>query len=420
MSNLYVNTDKMNEHTEDKFRYKVARIAATGLIVATMVPFMAGCGKTDTTTYVDTNSDNAITSEYFSDENVHGESLIIGPEITTEGLQDLREFGEDITTVYISYGLNIDDLSALAEYCPNIEELHIYYAPSVSDLSFIYSLHNLKYLDIEENGYVTPELVDYLNRNGIDHNITDQDLENAEEIDRIISEIITDDMTDEEKIQAITYYVIDNYRYRITKAGESNEYPLSSMFENDGGVCASYAYLTDILLRKAGIESYMVTSDSLLAGHAWNLIELDGKYYYLDTTNISQIPFISKFVLDHFNVGFYYMTDPAATSFSAMKDYDDAERISIPPQMIEDIERGESEKNLYEKYGNSVPARVIEIIVAVAGISLGVNLASKGIGAVSNTVSSRKIKKARKRGNKNRRITNSRKRRKNSRQRFNI
>ena len=84
-------------------------------------------------------------------------------------------------------------------------------------------------------------------------------------------------------------------RYNSTKVIEYDiirgDIPVNSvdayyMLDNKGGVCASYAYLTNVLLRKAGIESYEITSDS----HAWNVIELDGKYYYLDGINASGMP----------------------------------------------------------------------------------------------------------------------------------
>ena len=39
------------------------------------------------------------------------------------------------------------------------------------------------------------------------------------------------------------------------------------------GVCAGIAYTTNVLLRKAGIESYELISND----HGWNLIDLDGK-----------------------------------------------------------------------------------------------------------------------------------------------
>lgn len=52
------------------------------------------------------------------------------------------------------------------------------------------------------------------------------------------------------------------------------------VFVNRRAVCAGYAKATQYLLNKLGIECTYVVSDT----HAWNLINLEGEYYYLDTT----------------------------------------------------------------------------------------------------------------------------------------
>ena len=399
MSNISINNlsyQKLEEDVHNRLGYKILRTGLTGLMVLSIVPFIVGCGKKKES---DISNPQQTRIEYFNENERNSSVIIIDADFTNEGLDELQDFGSQVKEVYIDYALNVDDLSKLADYCPNIEKLHISYSPSITDLSFIYSLQNLNQLDITENGYITPELVEYLNSKGIQHNITQADLENVEEIDRIISEIITDDMTDEEKIQAITYYVMDNYHYNILNEDVSNDNPLSSVLKDHEGVCASYAYLTNILLRKAGISSYEVFGYKGIRGHAWNLIELDGKYYYLDMTNINQIPFISKMVLEKFNIGFFYMTDPKDTFLSPMVNFDEIEKISIPEEMIEDIERGESRKTIIEKYGNSVPARIIEIMILTASITIGFTLAASGMIAISDTISYKKYMKNMKENN---------------------
>ena len=404
-----VNTDKFKKESNKK--YTLTKTVISGLIVAAMIPGLVGCGiANDIPVYGDVPNAN---HTFYMDED--RETLYLGINSTFESLEELEECGETIRRVEIDYAFSVDDLSLLVEYCPNIEEVDIYYAPSISDLSFLYNLPNLRKVNLYESGYITPELVEYLDSKGIEHNITQQDLENNAELDRIIDEIITDDMTDEEKVQAVTLYIIDNYGLNPFKAGDSNERPLTSMFENRGGVCAGYAYLTNILLRRAGVNSYeVVTTNDVVAGHAWNLIEIDGKYYYLDAFNLdnNQIPFVSRLILEKFNIGLYYMTDPSANSFSAMIDYDKVDRVSIPPQMIADIEKGETSKSLIDKYGNSVPARFIEALIVIVGVADGLALAGRGMSAIKKTASGRKMKSARRRGYNNRKkknIKNSRK-----------
>lgn len=384
-----INLDNVNfNNLLPPLKRKLVKSLLAGLVVTSMTPILTGCGGKQ---QKPSENDYQIRFEYFSEEDKAKEWIQLSSDHTNNSLEELAEFGENIRSVYIDYGYYIDDLSALVEYCPNIEKVDIAYSPSISDLSFLYSLPNLKEVYIKESGYVTPALVEYFDKMGIKHNITKQELENAEELDRIISEIITDDMTDEEKIQAVTYYVITRFDRKLSSTLDSNINPLSSMLEHNRGVCAGYSYVTTILLRKAGIKSYNIKTDDKLVGHNWNLIYLDGKYYYIDTANINQVPFISEFALKYLNIAPYYMTDPRDTAFSSMVDFDKVDKVNIPPEMIADIERGESEKNLIEKYGNSVPASVIKLLMIVVGVMTGLDLAARGACALSDTVSYKRI-----------------------------
>lgn len=334
------------------------------LVIAGMLFTLSGCGgpsiseRNDSSTYTVSQGETHYSSRYtaFSDEDI----------------ANLPSSIESLTFDYCHY---LSDLSELPSVCPNLKRLTLNNCASIDSLDFLFDFEHLEYVKINDCAFLDRALVADLEGVGIEVDVTESDLDAADKVNEILGEIITEDMTDEEKIQAITFYVIDNYSYKITKVFESNEEPLESMLDNKGGVCASYAYLTNVLLRKAGIESYEITSDS----HGWNVIELDGKYYYLDATNIKQVPWLSKYFVKWFNVGFCYMTDPRANSFSAMKDFDDTSKVVIPQSLIEDIEAGQSEKNIWEKYGNSIPARIIEIILIIAAISGGFTLAGKAV-----------------------------------------
>lgn len=49
-------------------------------------------------------------------------------------------------------------------------------------------------------------------------------------------------------------------------------------------VCEGYAEAYQYLLQRCGIQSYLVTGTSHNEGHEWNLVRLDGNYYYTDVT----------------------------------------------------------------------------------------------------------------------------------------
>lgn len=325
-------------------------ICILGLTVCTFTT-LTGCSSTKD--YKSILDKNEFTYELSDDT-----AVLVDSNITDE---DVTKLSPDIRVLGLFRCNYITDLSLLPAYCPDIQYLIIDKCASLEDLSFIYELDNLCYLDICESPFISDELVDYLNGKGIIHTIDGDKLKIVDEVDKVLSEIINESMSDEDKIKAITQYVIETYKYDKYRADVSNEYPLTSFLGAKRGVCASYAYLTNVLLRKADINSYEIVSDD----HGWNVIELDGKYYYLDTTNMKILPFVAEMLLDNFNVGFYYMTSPAVTSFSVMDDYDNIENVIIPNSLIEDIRRGEDEKNIMEKYKNSVPVLIIQLLIIV-------------------------------------------------------
>lgn len=268
---------------------------------------------------------------------------------------DLQYLPESLKSLDLDYCYYITNLAMLTDFCRGLEEINIDCAPSLRFLNYLSTMPNLKKIYLNEVANVTEELRNIYNQKGIKNNITDDMIAQNAELDKIISEIITADMSDQEKVSAIVSYVMENLDYRLTKVFDSNESPLTSAL-NGKGVCATYAYFTSILLTKAGIESYDVMSSS----HAWNIIKIDGKYYYADPTNITQIPFASKFI-EHFDKGFYYMQDPFATFLSVMKDAD-SEKIMMSDELLLEIMASENEKDFGEKYLSNMPVNMIAAI----------------------------------------------------------
>lgn len=181
----------------------------------------------------------------------------------------------------------------------------------------------------------------------------------------------------EERIKAICKYVVGSIEYDITLSTASNKQPLEYALNNEG-VCISYAYLTTSLLSEAGITSYLVTSSN----HAWNLVELNGEYYYIDTTNIDSA-FISRLLFNITGISPFYMSNPNKNyELIASARNVELEEVNIPDELKRDIIALEDEKKLMEKYGSTVGAitiislELVRYILMYLGISPTMELLS--------------------------------------------
>lgn len=75
--------------------------------------------------------------------------------------------------------------------------------------------------------------------------------------------------------------LVNRITYSYEMAQEQNAY--TAIVEGKA-VCAGYAHAFQYLLMRAGIESYYVTGIGNGDNHAWNLVKIDGQWYFADIT----------------------------------------------------------------------------------------------------------------------------------------
>lgn len=92
---------------------------------------------------------------------------------------------------------------------------------------------------------------------------------------------ISSEASDYEKMKYIYDCLTTNVIYNQNAPDNQN---ICSVFLTGETVCQGYAYATQYLLQKLNIPCVTVTGTALGEGHAWNLVQLDGDYYYVDTT----------------------------------------------------------------------------------------------------------------------------------------
>lgn len=234
-----------------------------------------------------------------------------------------------LTLNYCDYLTNLDSLPDL---CPELTKLSINGLPSLRSLDFIYKLKNLKQLEVSDSALLTKDLLKYLESNGIETNITKEDVEIAEKINTIFDKIINSDMSEVEKVRAISLYVAKNFDYQIALDFESTYNPLRTMVKKGKGACSGYAYVANVLLNKAGIKSFVVRNEN----HAWNLIEINDTYYYLDVTNMYGNTF-KLLLLNSLDFEKYYMMEPGKDGGRMITSPKD-EATLIPASVVRDID----------------------------------------------------------------------------------
>lgn len=92
---------------------------------------------------------------------------------------------------------------------------------------------------------------------------------------------ITADMSDYEKELYLHDYLAKHVDY--TDTGYNAHTAYGALVEGKA-VCEGYARAFQQLLTLAGIPSYVVSGRGRYEDHAWNLVKIDGAYYYVDLT----------------------------------------------------------------------------------------------------------------------------------------
>ena len=133
-----------------------------------------------------------------------------------------------------------------------------------------------------------------------------------------LAELITDPMTDTEKVKAIHDYIVANFEYDVytnssKKASDYDDESFTAygLVKNGYGVCEAYAELFCLMSTYANIPCYPVTGYYGGGKHMWNKVKIDGKWRNIDCTTDDPIPDSKGRVL----YTYYLMSDKDFSSY---------------------------------------------------------------------------------------------------------
>lgn len=233
------------------------------LMIVTMIFLMNGCGKKEID-YIEVNVEDSIFTDKFYYEQLSEEEKIVYQEIY-QGVQN----GDNT--------IQIHDI--LPDKANQILQNVMYDFPEIFWLEG--GASSTQYSDtLLEQGYTVIEPVYVYGQ--------EEREKKSAEIEEKAGEILASVPTgsgEYEKIKYIYEYLINHIDYVEDAKDNQNIY---SALVNGESVCAGYAKANQYLLNELGIYCTYVTGTSQnedgIEAHAWNIVRLDGKYYYVDVT----------------------------------------------------------------------------------------------------------------------------------------
>lgn len=157
-----------------------------------------------------------------------------------------------------------------------------YILSNINNFVHVYNSYNHIYIKINNFGRVNIKIEKLYSDDQIN------DINNK--IDEIYNSIITDGMSDYDKIKAVHDYIINNTIYDSDRANEIKSGLATDLKHKSNiaygpllegkAICGGYTDAMALFLDKMGIENYKISSEN----HIWNLVYIDNEWKHLDLT----------------------------------------------------------------------------------------------------------------------------------------
>lgn len=148
--------------------------------------------------------------------------------------------------------------------------------------NYVHPYNSYKTLNIGINNFGVITL-------SIEKNYSDTEIQEINaKVNSIMDQIITKNMTNEDKILAFHDYIVNHTVYDsaeayLVESGQTSglsSYKASSVLLNGIGLCGGYADTMAIFLDKLGINNFKVSTDK----HVWNVVSTSDGWKHIDAT----------------------------------------------------------------------------------------------------------------------------------------
>ena len=180
--------------------------------------------------------------------------------------------------------------------------------------------------------------------------------------------MLPDNPSDYDLAEAVYVYLIDHTDYQENEHDQN----IAGVFWKKEAVCAGYARAAMYLLERLNLPCIFVEGDSLESEsgelHAWNIIAIDGEYYYMDTTNGDQPDFLmgeASQLLEHKTTVMDYLC-PFPDEYEKM--YRCSEEFQLPPCTAREM-------NFYVKNGSFISPYEWEAVLKLCRLRIDNNAA---------------------------------------------
>lgn len=124
----------------------------------------------------------------------------------------------------------------------------------------------------------------------------EQEVELDRKLDRVFEDMELEGVSDYRKVRRIYDYIASNVSYDKTSSGFLKYTAYGALCEGKS-VCQGYAVLFYRMCLQQGIDARVITGVANGEAHAWNIVQIDGKYYLCDPTWDSPISYYHDYFL---------------------------------------------------------------------------------------------------------------------------